>query len=345
MLQDQFWGNSVQSWMIAALIFCTGILLVRLFRKVLLRRLQRLAAGTEQAADDFIVYEMQRSVVPLLYYGIFFLSLHYLQLHPKAARVIDVASLLYLTFVCVRLFTDLLRFLLERYLSKQERGEEKRKQVRGVMIIVSVVIWIMGIVFLLDNWGFDVTSIITGLGIGGIAIALATQHILGDLFSYFVILFDRPFEVGDFIIVQDKIGTVEYIGIKTTRVRAITGEQLICSNTDLTNSRIHNYKRMERRRIAFRIGIKYDTPAEKLRRVGSMMKDIVSRVEGIVFDRAHLASFGDFSIVYECVFFVGSSDYMAYMNAQEEINLRLYERFEKEGIGLAHLRQSMFINK
>src|SRR3546814_878321 len=139
------------------------------------------------------------------------------------------------------------------------------RQNRGIMFILNVVIWIFGLVLLLSNLGYDVTAIVAGMGIGGIAIALAAQTILGDLFSYFVIFFDRPFEIGDFIVVDDKSGTVEYVGIKTTRLKSLGGEQLVFSNTDLTNSRLHNYKRMERRRIVFKLGVVYETPEKKLK--------------------------------------------------------------------------------
>lgn len=344
-LQEQLLGNSIQSWIVAGVIFFAGILLVMAFRKLLLLRLKKWAHSSEGRTDDFIVFEMQRSVIPLLYYGAFIAALHYLTLHPQALKVINIASLLYLTFLIVRLITAVLRFILMSYLSRQENGAERQKQVSGVMIIVSVVIWILGIVFLLDNWGFDVTAIITGLGIGGIAIALATQHILGDLFSYFVILFDRPFEVGDFIVVQDKSGTIEYIGIKTTRLRSITGEQLVCSNTDLTNSRVHNFKRMERRRIVFKIGVTYQTPADQLSRIGAMVEEVIGSVEGITFDRAHFASFGDSSLVFECVYFVATGDYTFYMNVQQEVNLRLFRKFESEGIEFAYPTQTIFLNK
>ena len=343
-LQEQFLGNSVQSWVIATMIFCAGILTITLCRKLLLVKLQQWADNSDGSWDDFIVRQMRRSVVPLLYYGVFFAAAQYLNLHPKAVRIIDVASLLYLTFIVVRLITDALRFMLMQYLSRQENGTERMKQVRGVMIIISGIVWILGTVFLLDNWGFDVTTIITGLGIGGIAIALATQHILGDLFSYFVILFDRPFEVGDFIIVGDKIGGVEYIGIKTTRIRSLTGEQLICSNTDLTNSRIHNYKRMERRRIVFRVKVTFQTPAALLARIGDMIKNIVNGIDHVVFDRAHMAAIGDHGPEFECVYFVATGDYLQYMDAQQQINLRLLERFEQEGIRFAHPTQTLFVN-
>jgi small-conductance mechanosensitive channel len=342
-LQQHFLNNSVQSWIIALGMFLGGLVIIRLFRKILLSALKKWADGTAGRFDDFIVEETRRSIIPLLYYGAFYAALHYLTLSPLAGRVLHVVSLLYLTFFAVRLVITVLRFALMQYLSRQENGEEKQKQVRGVMVIVSAIIWVLGLVFLMDNWGFDVTAIITGLGIGGIAIALATQHILGDLFSYFVILFDRPFEVGDFIIVQDKIGTIEHIGIKTTRVRSLFGEEVVCSNTDLTNSRIHNYKKMERRRIAFKVTVTYQTPAGKSAKIAGMLKQIIDNEPAVTFDRAHLFSFSPSGLEYECVYYVSTGDYNQYMDAQQSINIGIIWKFEEEGIEFAIPTQNVFL--
>ena len=180
---------------------------------------------------------------------------------------------------------------------------------------------------------------------GGIAIALAAQNILGDLFNYFVIFFDRPFEVGDFITVDDKKGTVEYIGIKTTRLRSLTGEQIIISNSNLTGSRIHNYKRLETRRVLFTIGVVYGTPLEKLKRIPEMIKAIIEKHEFTTFDRVHFISYGDFSLNYEIVFFVDNPHYHIYMDILQQINFDIYEQFAAEQIDFAFPTQTLVFNK
>ena len=217
----------------------------------------------------------------------------------------------------------MIRVFIESYVKNQENGEEKVKQLKGVLLVINLCIWFLGIVFLFDNLGYDVTAIIAGLGIGGIAIALAAQNILGDLFNYFVIFFDRPFEIGDFIVLDDKKGNVEYIGIKTTRLKSITGEQIIISNTDLTNSRLHNFKRMEQRRVLFTLGVTYQTTPEQLQMIPGIIKSIIEDQEGITFDRAHFATFGDFSLKFEVVYFVQNRDYTVYM----EINSKYQHAF------------------
>lgn len=202
-----------------------------------------------------------------------------------------------------------------------------------------------GFLFLIDNLGYDITTLVAGLGIGGIAVALAAQTILGDLFSYLVIFFDKPFEIGDFIIIDDKMGTIEYIGIKTTRIRTLSGEQLICSNTDLTNSRVHNYKRMEKRRVVFSFGVIYQTAASQIKRIPGIVREIIESDAGNTFDRAHFSSYGDFSLNFEVVYYVMTPDYNIYMDRQQAINIAIFERFEQEKIEFAYPTQTVLLNK
>jgi small-conductance mechanosensitive channel len=185
---------------------------------------------------------------------------------------------------------------------------------------------------------------VAGLGIGGIAVALASQALLGDLFSYFVIFFDKPFEIGDFIIVGDKLGVVEYVGIKTTRIHALSGEQIVFSNTDLTNSRVHNFKKMEKRRVVFKLGVIYQTPAEKLKSIPRIVKDIIEEQQDVTFDRGHFQSFGDFSLNFEFVYYVAGADYNKYMDIQQAINFSINDIFAREKIEFAYPSQTLFVN-
>ncbi|MBS3811525.1 MAG: mechanosensitive ion channel family protein, partial [Halanaerobiales bacterium] len=203
--------------------------------------------------------------------------------------------------------------------------------------------WLIAILFILDNLNIEIRGLITGLGIGGIAIAFAAQTILADIFSYFTIFLDRPFDIGDFIIIGDYKGVVEHIGIKTTRVRSLSGEQLVFSNNDLTNSRINNYKRMKTRRINFDFGVVYDTPLEKLKKIPQIVEEIITKIEKTDFDRAHFASYGEYSLIYQVVYYVNDSDYKVYMDLQEVINLKLKERFLSEGIEFAYPTHSLHI--
>lgn len=343
-LQREYLNNTILDYIIAASIIFFGLLIVRLFKRTIILALKRWSEGTSTRNDNFFVNGLDRFGIPALYYFIVYAGLNSLTLSVKTRTFIQDVTTVVITFFILRLLSSVILLLLQNHIRSQEKGEEKIRQLGGLMIIINIAIWIVGIVFLLDNMGKDVTAIITGLGIGGIAVALAAQNILGDLFNYFVIFFDRPFEVGDFIIVDDKMGSVEYIGIKTTRIRSLSGEQLILGNSNLTSSRIHNFKRMERRRILFYIDVEYNTALEKLKIIPGLLKEIVLQQNQITFDRAHFAGFKDWSLRFEVVYFVLSGDYNLFMDIQQEINFKIFEIFNQHDISFAFPTQTMFLN-
>ena len=229
----------------------------------------------------------------------------------------------------------------------RKRGEDATtdRALKGVVGLAKAMVWITGALFMLDNLGFRISTVVAGLGIGGIAIALAAQAILGDLFGYFVILFDRPFEIGDFVVVGDHSGVIERFGIKTTRIASIDGEQIVVSNKDLTDSRVRNYKRMAKRRVVFRIGVTYQTPAALLREIPGIVAEIFRELEGASLDRVHFFSYGDFSLIHEIVYYVDGNDYTRYMDLQQTVNLRLYEEFGKRKIAFAYPTRTLYLTK
>lgn len=340
---DVYFNNTLRDWVIAFSLVLGLLLLIRIFRTVIFRKIKTWTLSTESDVDDFAVRLVERSILPLVYLASVYAGLTYLEFRPRIEQVIKVAMLVAGTFFVLRLISAFIHFFLLRVTRNHTNREGKEKQLRGILFVINAVVWILGLVFLLSNLGYNITAVITGLGVGGIAIALASQVVLGDLFSYFVIFFDRPFEIGDFIQVDDKSGTVEYIGIKSTRLRALSGEQLIFSNTNLTNSRIHNFKRMVTRRVQFSLGIVYDTPAEKLKRIPEMVKEIISSTPDLTFDRAHFSGYGDFALKYEFVYFVQTDNYNVYMDRQQSIYLRIFETFQKEGIGFAFPTQEVLV--
>lgn len=339
-------GNTILKYIEAIGMFFLGIILIKIFRSIILSRLKKWAAKTETTIDDFIIIGMQKSVVPVLYFGALYVALSYLKLSTDVRTIINIASVFVVTFYAIRLITSVMDYSIVSYTSKQEdAGERKAKQLKSISTLGKILVWGVGLVFLLDNLGVNISAVVAGLGIGGIAVALAAQTILGDLFSYFVIFFDRPFEVGDFIIIDDKTGTVEQIGIKTTRIRALSGEQLVLSNTDLTSSRIHNYKKLQRRRVVFQLGVIYETPAAKLKIIPEIVKNIIVEAENAEFDRGHFKSYGDFSLNFEFVYYVLSADYAIYMDIQQDINLKIFSAFEERGIVFAYPTQMVYVSK
>lgn len=344
-LKDIYFGNTVETWIKAFAILLISLVIIRIFKRVVLYRLKKWAAKTATTIDDFIIAIIEKSVVPLLYVVSFYFAVKTLTVSLTVTKVFNVAFLFVTTFFILGIITALIRQFVFSFIKTQDNSETKEKQAKGLLIIINVVIWTLGMVFIIDNLGYNVTTLVTGLGIGGIAIALAAQTILGDLFSYFVIFFDRPFEIGDFIIVDDNMGTVEYVGIKTTRLRTLNGEQLVCSNTYLTNARVHNYKRMEQRRIVFKLGVVYQTTKEQLQQIPGIVKTIIDSVEQVRFDRGNFSGFGNFSLDFEFVYYVESADYNIYMNKQQEIYLAIFEAFENKKIDFAYPTQTLLFNQ
>jgi small-conductance mechanosensitive channel len=202
-------------------------------------------------------------------------------------------------------------------------------------VILRAVVWSMMLLSILANAGVDITALVASLGVGGIAIALAVQTVLSDVFASLSIGFDKPFEIGDFVVFNDVAGTIEHIGLKTTRIRSLSGEQIVCGNAILLQQIIHNYKRMQTRRIVFSFGVSLSTPPEKLRQIGDMVKQIVTDVGETTFDRAHLLGFESDRLSFEVVHIVSTADYNRYMDIQQEINIRLIEQLADNDIRLA----------
>ena len=344
-LEMSFFQNSVLDYLIFLATLIVGILVVRIIKSVVLSRLRAWAEKTATTIDDFLISIFEKTLLPLAYFGVFYLSTRALTLNPTLSKIIDVFGVILLTIFGIRFLVAIIKYALETYWLKKEKDEAKERTIKGILRVIKVIIWGIGITFLLDNLGFKISTVIAGLGIGGIAVALAAQAILGDLFSYFSILFDRPFEVGDFIILDNYLGTIEHIGIKTTRVRSLGGEQLVFSNTDLTNSRLRNYKRMAKRRVVFKLGVTYQTTLEQVKEIPTIIKNIIQNITDTVFDRAHFSSYGDFSLVFETVYYVLSRDYNKYMDIQQEINFAIKEEFEKRGIEFAYPTQTLFLEK
>lgn len=344
-LNQTLLGNTIAAYLKALIILVGAVLLIKILDKIILGRLKKWAERTETTLDDFLIRGVEKNLIPLLYFIALFISIKSLEIDKKFDRYFEIVSVVIVTFFLLRSITSLISYSLKAFVARTGGDEHKQKQLRGISNIISFIVWTLGFVFVLDNLGFKVSAVIAGLGIGGIAIALAAQAVLGDLFSYFVILFDRPFEIGDFITVADKSGTVEHVGIKTTRIRSLTGEQLIVSNTDLTNSRIHNFKRLEKRRVLFRLGVVYQTSYEKLKEIPEIVKNIIMSEPKAEFNRGHFASYGDFSLIFEFVYFVLDQDYIQFMEIQQNINLKIYEEFEKRGIEFAYPTQTLYVNK
>ena len=333
-LQVELWGNSLGRWLIAlGLVLLVGMV-VPAVRARLERRLRAGAAGHSLLGYGAeILAGTRRSVLLLL---ALFIGARAVELPAKVDAALTtltaVALLLQVTLWAQRVFN----VWLGNYEQRARHGDGGDATIVGLISFVGrTAIWAIAVLMILDNLGFNITTLVASLGIGGVAIALAVQNVLADLFASLSIGLDKPFVVGDFIIVDDLMGTVEHVGLKTTRLRSLSGEQLVFSNGDLLKSRIRNYKRMYERRIVFTFGVVYDTPRETLARLAGEVRAIIEAQPKTRFDRAHFFRFGEFSLDFEVVYFVLDPDYNLYMDIQQAINLAIMARFEALDVGFA----------
>lgn len=331
----KFYHNTLYDWLLACLSVLLITLALFLFKRVLIKRFGAAGEAESGMVKTWLseIFKRTKASV-LLILAVYFSSISL----TLSGSIFDFIRTV--TFVAVIIQMGIwggffLREGIKEYAGRRIKDPSANAGVAIMTVIVRAVFWALVLLWVLDTIGFNVTALVASLGIGGIAIGLATQNILGDLFASLSILLDRPFEVGHFIIVDDYLGTVERIGIKTTRIRSLSGELLIFGNNDLLKSRVRNYTFFWERRVVFTFGVTYDTPAEKLRQISLMVRKIIEEAGLTRFDRAHFKGFGDFSLNFECVYYVLSPDYTDYMNTQEKINLAIVEKFETEKIRFA----------
>jgi small-conductance mechanosensitive channel len=344
-LSREFYHNRLSEYLLCLAVLIGGILAVKILQALVTRRLTAWAGATPAPRDTFLVERIRSTAIPLAYLGIVEASLRILNLTPRVERIIDMAGIVLLAFLAILFTVALVRFAFGEYMRKQGEDASRDRALKGVVSLANALVWIVGVLFMLDNLGFKISTVVAGLGIGGIAVALAAQTVLGDLFAYFTILFDRPFEIGDFITVGDHMGVIERFGIKTTRIAGLGGEQIIVSNKDLTDSRVRNFKRMTKRRVVFHLGVTYQTPADALREIPGIIADIFREIDGAALDRVHFSSYGSSSLMFEIVYSVDGNDYLKYMDIQQKANLRIHEEFGKRGIDFAYPTQTLYLNK
>jgi small-conductance mechanosensitive channel len=339
-----FYANPVRAWLLALLVAGAAFAGLQIARGLLLRQLQRLARRTRNAVDDVLADALRATrvwflVLVSLWAGSLLLVL------PETIR--EVASTVAVLVILVQMgiwgATAVASYVRSYSAVKIEEDAASVTTMRALGFLATVALWSVIVLVGLDNLGIDITALVAGLGVGGVAVALAVQSILGDLFASLSIVLDKPFVYGDFIVVGDLMGTVEHVGLKTTRVRSLSGEQLVFSNSDLLGSRIRNFKRMQERRVLFSLGVVYQTPRRMLERIPEMIREAVEAQPDTRFDRAHFKAFGASSLDFEVVYYVGSPDFNLYMDRQQAINLEIVRRFEEDGIEFAYPTQTLFV--
>ncbi len=339
LLNIRILGNRIQDYLMALCIFLASVLILRVVKRSVFTRLRAYTARTKTKFDDLLVELASQTLLPVLYVAAIYFSARQLVLNPAFDKLLNAAAVIVLTIQATRLILAAAVFFVEKTWLKKEAEKGGDSIVKSIMTMLRIVIWGLSVVFVLENLGFNISAVMAGLGIGGVAVALAAQTILGDLFNYFVIFFDRPFKEGDFIVFDNVAGSIENIGIKSTRIRALSGEQITISNSNLMGAKIQNYKRMAERRVLFRFGVVYETPNEKLKKIPEIMKQIVQSNPKTRFDRTNFVNFGNYSLDFEVVYFVLDADYNRYADIHQNVCLALKENFEKEKIEFAYPTQ------
>ncbi|MBN2602625.1 MAG: mechanosensitive ion channel family protein [Candidatus Thermoplasmatota archaeon] len=341
---DPIIGQSIAAVLIFILALIVGWIVYHLFEHYF----SKWAKKTKTTLDDQIIKNVKRPI-------------YFLVILIGAWNAVDQLTFLdiftvYTSFIFLTVEILLIAYIITRVINVilawyvDRKTKTAGKQISTNILIIfrrslHAIVYIFAFLTILYVGKIDISGAIVGLGVGGIAIAFALQSVLSDVFSAFSIYFDHPFEIGDFIIVGDYAGTVSHVSMKSTRVQLLQGEELIMSNRTILDRSIRNFKKLQKRRIVFSIGVTYDTPVAKLKKIPDILKNIINNCELTDIDRIHFKEYGPFSLNFEIVYYVNAPDYVKYMDIQHKINMDIKEAFEKEDIQIAFPTQTIILNK
>jgi small-conductance mechanosensitive channel len=343
LLDRTFLGNPLSGWLVATAIALATLTLFWILRSLVRRRFSKLAEATKTLLDDLLMAVLESTRAPFLLIVALWSGSRALQLGTRTQRGVYIVVVVVVLFQVGRWATTALMTWLAIVRNRKADSGEALTWLSGIEWVAKSVIWAIVLLLALENLGVDITGLAAGLGIGGIAVALAAQSILGDLLAAFSIYIDQPFMLGDYLVVDSYNGTVEKIGMKTTRLRSLSGEQLIFSNSDLVGSRIQNFGRLQERRVAFSVGVTYDTPTATVEKIPGIIREVLETQEHARFDRSHFKEFGDSALIVETVYYVLLPAYQYKMDIQQAINLELMRRFAAEGIEFAFPTQTILL--
>ncbi|MDR6890858.1 MULTISPECIES: mechanosensitive ion channel family protein [Variovorax] len=320
-------------------------LAMRLVLRYVIGRTRQLAQRTSNHVDDMVVDVLGSTNRVFLLLAALLVGVGMLDLSERWNQRVEQLWFIALALQIGLWFTKAISLGLRRY--EERHGSSGMTQVSASAVLLSwslrTLLWAVVLLAVLSNLGVNITAFVASLGVGGIAIALAVQNILGDLFASLSIAVDKPFEVGDAIGIGDLSGTVQHIGLKTTRLRSLTGEQIVISNTDLLKQVVKNYRRMDERRIAFKFGMSYRSDPEKLEAVPGIVKRLIESRPKLRLDRVHFQAFGESSLDFEVVYFVTTPDYGLYMDEQQRLNLQMMREFGALGLEFAIPARSVYV--
>jgi small-conductance mechanosensitive channel len=337
-LDTTWYHNSVREWITAGLILVVGFALLAIVRRTIAGRLREPAARTPSHLDDLAVDLVRRTTNVFLFLLCLEAASRALQIPERLDRVADKVLVAVTLFQIAVWGNGIINFWLRRHVDRRRAAADAASAttIGALGYAAKIALWMVIVVSALENLGLNITALVTGLGIGGIAIALAVQNVLGDLLAALAIVMDKPFDVGDFIVVDVLQGTVEHVGLKTTRLRSLGGEQIVISNSELLKGRIRNFKRMVERRVVFTTDVAYETHVDVLARIPATLREIVSANRPVRFERSHFMAYTESALRVETVYYVLDPDYNRYMDIQQQVNLEILRRFRAEGIDFAY---------
>ncbi|WP_052074494.1 mechanosensitive ion channel family protein [Shewanella mangrovi] len=337
-------GNDLSEWLVAIGVLLVSIVVTMLAKWIVVNRLDALAKRVKLTFVNALDAALHKTYIIILFFPLLLFASGWLDLPAAASKGLNVIATIAF-FLQVGIWLSAAASTLVQHSREHalETNAAAATSLAAVSFLSRLVIWTIILLLTLDNIGIDVTALVAGLGVGGVAVALAIQNILGDLFASLSIIIDKPFEIGDFIVVGDYMGVVANIGLKTTRISSLGGEQIVFSNSDLLSARVRNYKRMQQRRVVFSFGVLYQTTANQLEMIPKIVRRIIEGLEGTTFDRAHFFKFGDSSLDFEVVYYVKSADYNIYMDTQQSINLALVRQFAEHDIVFAYPTRSLYV--
>jgi small-conductance mechanosensitive channel len=337
-----YYGNTLAAWARALATFAVWFTVLPFLRAFIARQLRR-RAGEKPIGALLLLRSLVDATTRIFMLAVaVYLGMRWLVIPSRFDRPVETAILVVVWWQVGLWLSAGVKHAIAARRGRELPGAEGAASLNILRFVGVLLAWVVALMMLLTNLGIEIGPLVAGLGIGGVAIALAVQNILGDLFASLSIALDKPFKVGDFLVIGEEKGTVEQIGIKSTRLRSLSGEQIVMSNGDILKSRVRNYGLLYERRATFNIGIVYETPLEKVREVPGLIEAAIRAQEKTRFDRAHFAGFGDWALKFEAVYFVLDAEYNTYMNIQQAINLQLMDVFAKRGIEFAYPTNKQF---
>ncbi|MEM4662911.1 MAG: mechanosensitive ion channel family protein [Candidatus Diapherotrites archaeon] len=333
-------GNYIADYIWVVAVFLITILIAKIFKYLIKNKIKKIVEKTGNDVAKLIVEVIEH--IGVLFYVILalYISLRFVDLQEEIRRYLDYLLMITIVFYSVKAIQTITIFMLRKGIFKSAG--------KGVTTlfenIIKIFLWTFALLLILQNLGYKIDTLITGLGIAGIAVAFAMQKVLEDIFSALSIYFDKPFSVGDFVVVGQDMGTVKDIGLRSTRIQSLQGPEIVIPNREMTSTRVTNYKKMERRRVEFSFTVTYETPIEKLEKIPKIIAEIIRKAELADLERVHLKRLGEYGIIFEVVYYMKTPDYFKYMDTQQEINYALIKELRKEGVKFAYPTQTVYLN-